>query len=113
MNIDCQKKTITFDCGHTVQIQKAALYRCTDFQPYLFDCDHCHSELNIPLAFNDLLEAEILENVNSPNQDDENKPDELSDIFLGENQVPITPVGILTRCLIPRKRSISHQKRTS
>ena len=83
MNIDCQKKTITFDCGHTVQIQKAALYRCTDFQPYLFDCDHCHSELNIPLAFNDLLEAEILENVNSPNQDDENKPDELSDIFLG------------------------------
>jgi len=90
MNIDCQKKTITCDCGHTVQIQKAALYRCTDFQPYLFDCEHCPLELIVPIAFNTLLEGEILKNVKNPNQENGNKSDKFSDIFLGENQVPIT-----------------------
>jgi len=90
MNIDCQKKTITCDCGHTTQIQKAALYRCNGCQSYHFDCDRCPSVLTIPMAFNALLEEEILIAANRPNKYKENEPEKFRDIFLGENQIPIT-----------------------
>ena len=81
MNIDCQNKTITCDCGNTIQIQNAELVNCSDCQPYHFDCDRCKGTYTIPLGFTDFIRTEISKNVlqTGPRND-------LGDIFFGQNK---------------------------
>ncbi len=94
MKIDPKQKTITCNCNLTGQIQNAPLFRAHDSHPYLFICDRCQSEITIPIGFNDLIGKEVLKTVNSSVQGSNNQFDDFSDdfkdVWLGENQVPIT-----------------------
>lgn len=88
MNIDCQEKSITCDCGHTAQIQKATLHYCQDCQHFHFECNQCNANFTIPLELNDLIDEEIMKR--DPEPESTTQSDAFGDVFLGENQIPLT-----------------------
>ncbi len=90
MKIDCNRNTITCDCGHSSSIQNAGLYQCPNTQTYYFECDHCQNELIIPIAFNDYLADEIKKHVFQSQNEQEAVSNNVADIFLGQNQIPVT-----------------------
>jgi len=63
MNIDCDNKTITCNCGNTVRIKNVNFIQSFSNQPFLFECNRCKLEQTIPIAFNDVLIKEISEHV--------------------------------------------------
>lgn len=83
MNIDLKAKTITCDCGLSTKIIEADLFHCPDCESFHFDCDRCKATYSIPFAFNNFIQQEIAEKVPQSERD-------FRDIFLGDNQVPLT-----------------------
>ena len=90
MNIDCDNKTITCNCGNIVQIKNANLIQSFSNQPFFFECNRCKLEQTIPIAFNIFLTKEISKHVLPQNSQTDDSTNDFADIFLGQNQVPLT-----------------------
>lgn len=88
MNISPKEKIITCDCGHSFSMQDAEFYHCCSCQAFHFVCGHCDTEQTVPMGFNELINQEILKKASSPGPN--RTSDDFADIFLGENQVPLT-----------------------
>lgn len=90
MHINIQNKTITCSCGLAYSIQDADLYLFASFE-YHFHCNRCKSDYSIPVIFNDFLKDEIKKHALSDSDTNESRSsDDFADIFLGENQIPLT-----------------------
>ena len=91
MNIDCKAETITCKCGNTEQIKFAELFRCTDCNHIHFECSICKSIQNVPLELNDFFNDLFTKYDREAEREfDNSSNNDIADIFLGQNQVPLT-----------------------